>query len=368
MLLTTIRCVLFSAAFFCAAAVAQLPAAESSPCGSAERMAFAPIAGRGIAELRGLLFAKKQLDQLARFLESGEGGPKWNGATEASQLKLIEAAARSATNSSVAVAQLPFLPSTRYAFEGLFPFECSKSAQLLEQMRTPGFTRYLEVRARVAAAASAWYASGLYAKLTHHAAPPLLQPLVAAPADATAKAAPAKAAPAKVAYSKGRPLRPIKPAAKPKAKSAAKTTAAERQAVLAKRVADVDLILREIGLFNVGMTPVDDDVLRTGALASAPAALVAETVEALADPALRSLLLDPAYVAFSHAVKSTAHKTEPLLMQDYPHLEPLGRDVSQAWVADLLRAAPKPPSTEQKSGPVAPIAPIAPVGPVAPKS
>jgi len=350
--LTAFRSILFAATCCCAAAVAQPAAAEAPICGPTERTAFAPIAGRGIAELRGFLFAKKQLDQLAQYLESKEGAVKWAGATPASRLQLMEAAARSATISGSAATQLPFLSSTRYAFEGQFPFECSKSAQLLAQMREPSFTRYLEVRARVAAAAADWYARGLFAKLPHGAAAPLLRPFAVSAGDIPSKSGPAKARPS------GR-------------KSAtAKPTPAERKMFLAKRHADVDLLLREIGVFGVGMTAIEDDLLLTGASATVPTDLLNEAVEVLADPNLKSLFLDPAYRVFNYAVMITAHNAEPLLIQDYPHLEPLSRNMGQAWAADLLRAAPKPLRRDPKSEPVAsdaPIAPIPPVAPVAPK-
>jgi hypothetical protein len=358
MSLTAIRYFLLPLACFCATAVAQPLAAEALFCGSAERAAFAPVAGRSIAELRGFLFAKKQLDQLLKYLESKEGGAKWNDATQASQLSLMQAAARSATTSSAAVTHLPFLPSARLAFESQFAFECSKAAQLIEQMRAPGFARYLEVRARVAAAAPAWYASGLFAKLSHGAAPALLQPPAAPVADV-----PAATRPARVARPQASALRQKGATVKP----AAKATATERQMALAKRQADVDLVLSEIGLFNVGMTAIESELLRAGALANAPAALIGEALEALAEPGLKSLFLDPAYLGFKHALMSAAHKTEPLLIQDYPHLEPLGRDVSPTLAADLLRPAPVRMPPEPKPDSPAPVAPVPPPKPAAAK-
>ncbi len=351
MSLTTIRYFLFPFACFCATAGAQPLAAEALFCGSAERMAFAPVAGRGIAELRGFLFAKKQLDQLLKYLESKEGGAKWNDATQASQLSLMQAAARSATTSSAAATQLPFLPSTRLAFESQFAFECSKAGQLIEQMRAPGFARYLDVRARVAAAAPAWYASGLFAKLSRGDAPALLRPSAVPAAEV-----PAATRPAQIARPQGRALRQTGTTAKPTAKA----IAAERQMALAKRQADVDLVLSEIGLFNVGMTAIENELLRTGALANAPAALIGEALEALAEPGLKSLFLDPAYLGFKHALMSTAHKAEALLIQDYPHLEPLGRDVSPTLAADLLRPAPERLPPDQTPASPAPAAPVAP--------
>ena len=48
MSLTTIRYFLFFLACSCATAVAQPLAAEALFCGSAERMAFAPVAGFGV--------------------------------------------------------------------------------------------------------------------------------------------------------------------------------------------------------------------------------------------------------------------------------------------------------------------------------
>lgn len=375
---TTIRSIAFSAACFCATAVAQPSAAETPVCGPSERMAFASIAGRGITELRGFLFAKKQLDQLAQYLESKEGSTKWAEATPASQVRLVEAAARSATISSAAITHLPFLPSTRYAFEGQFPIECSKSAQLMAQMREPGFTRYLEVRARVVAVAAAWYASGLFAKLTHDAALPISQPFVTAPGVVPAKAEPAKTGPAKAGPAKAGSSRVgsakagfSKAQPSIRKSSTLKPAPVERKIVVADRTAAVDLLLREIGVFNVGMTAIERELLRAGALAAAQTALLNEAVEALADSNLKSLLLDPAYLAFNYAVMITAHRAEPLLIQDYPHLEPLGRNVSQTWAADLLRAAPKVLSPDSKPQPIAPIvptAPTAPIPPVAPKS
>ena len=344
MRLTSLACVLFAAACCCASALAQPAAAEAPACGPAERMALAPIAERGIAELRGFLFAKGQLDQLALYLESKEGAVKWAGATAASRVKLMQAAARSATNSSAAITQLPFLPATRYAFEAQLSMDCARSAQLLARLREPGFTRYLELRARVAAAAAAWYANGLFAKLPHQGAAPVLQPFVAAPGDVPARTRPAaKKTPAK------------------------KQGPGERQMLLVNRLAAVDALLRDIGLFDLGMTAIEGDFLYTGAAASAPTALVNEAAEVLADPGLKALLQDPAYLAFNHAVLNTAHKAELTLLQDYPRLEALGRNVSQAWVADFLRAAPKPLPPEQRSPSVAPIAPEAPVAPAAPK-
>lgn len=364
MLLTTIRCVLFLLACHCASVFAQPTAAETLFCGSAERTGFAPIAGQGIAELRAFLFAKKQLDQLLKYLDSKEGGSKWTGATPDSRLRLMEAAARSAAVSSAAVTHLPFLPSTRYAFEGQFAPGCAKSAQLLDQMHSPGFARYQEVRARVAAAAPVWYASGLFARLDKSAAPALLQPLAVPAAEAPAAQVPAAqapaAGPAKVVYYKGRPVQQKSTTPKPAPKPTAKAIAAERQRLLAKREADIDLVLREIGLFKVGMTAIESDVLRTGALASAAAVLIGEAADALTDAGLKSLFLDPTYLTFNHALMSTAHKAEPLLIQDYPHLEPLSRDVSQAWAADFLRPAPERLPAEQKPVAPPPAAPAAP--------
>ena len=368
---TAIRCVVFSAACFCAAAAAQPAATETPACGSAERIAFAPVAERGIAELRGFLFAKKQLDQLVQYLESKEGAAKWAEATQASRLKLLQAATRSATISSSAATRLPFLPSTRYAFEGQFPFECSKSTQLLAQMREPGFTRYLDVRTRVAADAVTWYASGLFSKLPHAPASPIAPPLAAPASDVPAKTAPPRNAPpkAKAAPAKPGAAKAITPKVRPPAQRAGtpRLTPAERQAILARRNAAVDLLLREIGVFNVGLTAVENDLLLTGALAIIPSPLLDEAVAALADSGLKSIFLDSAYIAFNYAVMITALKAEPQLVQDYPHLEPLGRNMSQAWTADLLRAAPKQSPEDTPSKPAAPSPPIAPVAPGAPK-
>jgi hypothetical protein len=369
---TAIRCIVFSAACFCAAAVAQVPATETPLCGPAERMAFAPVAERGIAELRGFLFAKKQLDQLAQYLESKEGAAKWAEATPASRLKLLQAATRGATISGAAATRLPFLASTRYAFEGQFPFECSKSAQLLAQMREPGFARYLDVRARVAAEAVSWYATGLFSKLPHAPALPIASPFAAPGSDAPAKAAPSKAAPAKTPPSKDATATtaPSKTVAAKAGTAKARPptrrtgtprlTPAERQAVLARRNAAVDSLLRDIGVFNVGMTAIENDLLLTGALANIQTPLLDETVETLANPGLKSVLLDPAYIAFNYAVMLTALKSEPMLVQDYPHLEPLGRNMSQAWAADLLRAAPKSSPSDPKSATAPPAESTAP--------
>lgn len=365
MALTKIRIFFFSLACVCASAAAQPSAADALSCGPAERAAPAAFAERGIAELRGFLFAKKQLDQLAQYLESEEGAAKWAGATPASRLKLMESAVRSAAVSSSAVTHLPFLPATRYLFEGYFTVECSRSAELLAQMREPGFARYLDLRARVAAAALAWYGSGLFAKLTQDAALPDFQPFAIAPADAPPKAAPLAAEPPKAAPRKPEPRRVVarKPAPSrapaPKRKSAAaKPTPAEAQNILANRVAAVDLLFREYGMFNVGLTAVERDRVIKGAIAAAPAALLNDAVEILSEARVKALLLDPAYLAFNYAVMATAYKAEPLLVKDYPHLEALGRNVSQVWAADLLRPVPKPPPGEQKPG-AAPPAPAA---------
>ena len=369
---TAFRCVVFSAACFCYAAVAQVPAAETPLCGPAERMAFAPVAERGIAELRGFLFAKKQLDQLAQYLESKEGAAKWAEATPASRLKLLQAATRGATISSAAATRLPFLASTRYAFEGLFPFECSKSAQLLAQMREPGFTRYLDARTRVAAEAVNWYATGLFSKLPHAPALPSVPPIAATDSDAPPKAAPSRAAISKAPPSRDATSRTAASKAvttkagtarvRPPARKAGtpRLTPAERQAVLARRNAAVDSLLRDIGVFNVGMTAIENDLLLTGALAIIPLPLLDEAVETLANPGLKSILLDPAYIAFNYAVMITALKSEPMLVHDYPHLEPLGRNMSQAWAADWLRAAPKPPPGDSKSATATPAESTAP--------
>ncbi len=334
-----IRSIFLSLACCCVSAIAQPVAAETPICGPAERAALSSIAERAIGELRGFLFAKKQLDQLAQYLESKEGSVKWAEATPASQLKLIQAAARSATISSAAVTRLPLLASTRYAFEGQFPFECSKSSELLAQMREPGFLRYLEVREQIATAAVAWYASGLFSKLTRDAAAPNLQPFLIPNADVprTAKAGTSR-----------------------QKSAAAKPTPAERQTNLTNRITAVDLLFRGVGAFNVGMTAIERDLLVNGALATAPAALLKDTLEVLADPRVKALLLDPGYLAFNLAVMLTAHKAEPLLIQDYPHLEPLGRNVSQAWAADFLRALPKPPTPEPNPEPTAPAPAVAP--------
>ena len=75
--LIKIRSIFFSLAYCCALAIAQPAAAQAPSCGPAERTALSSLAEREIGELRGFLFAKKQLDQLAQYLESKEGSVKW---------------------------------------------------------------------------------------------------------------------------------------------------------------------------------------------------------------------------------------------------------------------------------------------------
>jgi hypothetical protein len=178
-------------------------------------------------------------------------------------------------------------------------------------MTTPGFARFLAVRAQVAAAAASWYAGGMFSKLAKE------------PAPIAAENSPTRA-----------------PDGARKRKGSKKTASDPKKTVPANALAVFDSLLREGDMLSPELTTRQEDWLLAGATAAAPAALKQAATEALSDARTQALLRDPAYVAFHYAVAATAHKVERRLLQDYPYIEPLSRNVSQAWASDWLRPAP----------------------------
>lgn len=304
--------VLLAAALcFCADAGAQPTTPNARACDRDARSALAPFVEREIAELRGFTFSKRQVDQLAQYLESPEGAAQWAGATHESRRQLTHAAVRAATTSSATLARLPFSPSTRYVFEEEFAIGCADATHLVTQMTTPGFTRYLAVRAQVAAAAASWYAGGMFSKLAK-------EPVPVAAESARAQA----------------------PVGARKQRGSKKTASVAKKLVPSNGLAAFDSLLRESDMLSPELTTRQEDWLLAGATAAAPAALRQAAIEALTHTTTQAVLRDPAYVAFHYAVAATAHKLEPRLLQDYPYIEPLSRNVSQAWASDWLRPAP----------------------------
>lgn len=303
--------VLLAAALcFCANAGAQPTTPDRLACDRDARSTLAPFVEREIAELRGFTFSKRQVDQLAQYLESAAGAAQWAGATHESRHQLANAAVGAATASSATVARLPFSPSTRYVFEEQFALGCADAAQLAARMTSPGFTRFLAVRAQVAAAAASWYAGGMFSKLAQEPVP------IAAE----------------------NPRTPAPDGAR-KRKGSKKTATVPKKTIPSNSLAAFDSLLRANDMLSPELTTRQADWLLAGATA-APAALKQAAIEALSDATTQALLHDPAYVAFHDAVAATAHEVEARLLQDYPYIEPLSRNVSQAWASDWLRPAP----------------------------
>ena len=304
--------VLLAAALcFCANAGAQPTTPDRLACDRDARGALAPFVELEIAELRGFTFSKRQVDQLAQYLESPAGAAQWAGATQESRRQLRNTAVRAATAYSATLARLPFSPSTRYVFDEQFALGCADASHLVAQMKTPGFARFLALRAQVAAAAASWYAGGMFSKLAKE------------PAPIAAETSPTRA-----------------PDGASKRKGSKKTATDPRKTVPPNALAVFDSLLREGDMLSPELTTRQEDWLLGGATAAAPAALKQAAIEALSDAKTRAILRDPAYVAFHYAVAATAHKVERRLLQDYPSIEPLSRNVSQAWASDWLRPAP----------------------------
>jgi hypothetical protein len=153
----------------------------------------------------------------------------------------------------------------------------------------------------------------------------------------------------------------------PRPKGSKRTVAVAKEIASSGTQVEFDTLLRQRDLLNAELTLRQQDWLLAGAALAAPSSLRQAAIETLTDATTQSVLRDSVYAAFHLAVAVTAHKMEARLLQDYPHIEPLSRNVSKAWAGDWLRPAAVAPAPKRQPLEAAGKAPISGPEDTAPK-